>query len=108
MVLRFFLLAAIFLFVSCTSAERDNPDDPHSINYRAVVLPSSNTSAVPSSSSVAAVPSSSSVPGSNSAEASSSSEAVSSSSNFVCTEGGARNNDTHYCFFDNTLKEYGL
>jgi len=34
MVLRFFLFAGVFLFVSCTSVERDNPDDMRSTNYR--------------------------------------------------------------------------
>jgi len=33
MVLRFFLLAVLFLFLSCTSFERDNPYDPGGVNY---------------------------------------------------------------------------
>jgi len=33
MVLRFFLFASLFLFVSCHTVERDNPDDPNSKNY---------------------------------------------------------------------------
>jgi len=34
MVLRFFLLASVFLFVSCSVPERDNPLDPDGVNYR--------------------------------------------------------------------------
>jgi len=33
MVLKFFLLAVLFLFISCTSFERDNPNDPGGVNY---------------------------------------------------------------------------
>ncbi|MDR2584398.1 MAG: hypothetical protein LBC75_13050 [Fibromonadaceae bacterium] len=63
MVLRFFLFAVAFLFVSCAElGERDNPDDPHGINFR-----NSSSSVEPSSSSVAPPPSSSSsVPSSSS------------------------------------------
>jgi len=68
MVLRFFLFAVAFLFVSCTElGERDNPDDPHGINFRNSSSSgerSSSSAASPpptsSSSSVAVVPSSSS------------------------------------------------
>jgi len=35
MVLKFFLLASIFLFTSCSDlGERDNPDDPDGINFQ--------------------------------------------------------------------------
>jgi len=34
MVLRFFLLAVLFLFLSCTNFERDNPNDPDGVNYQ--------------------------------------------------------------------------
>ncbi|MDR2583767.1 MAG: hypothetical protein LBC75_09835 [Fibromonadaceae bacterium] len=70
MVLRFFLFAVAFLFASCTElGERDNPDDPHGINFRnssSSVEASSSSSSVElplptSSSSSVAVPSSSSV-----------------------------------------------
>jgi len=69
MVLRFFLLAAIFLLDSCTDFERNNPDDTGSINYVSDQLSSSaEGGALPSSSSesssssvVPVVPSSSSV-----------------------------------------------
>jgi len=50
MVLRFSLLASTFLFISCTQAERDNPDDPDVINYQENQL-SSSSEFVPSSSS---------------------------------------------------------
>jgi len=33
MVLKFFWLAATFLFISCADFERDNPEDQHSIKY---------------------------------------------------------------------------
>ncbi len=33
MVLRFFILASIILLISCTSFERNNPNDPDGINY---------------------------------------------------------------------------
>jgi len=62
MVLKFFLLAALFLFTSCNDlGERDNPDDPNGINYQGNQLPSSSSK--PSSSSF--VFSSSSVPNQN-------------------------------------------
>jgi uncharacterized protein (TIGR02145 family) len=81
MVLRFFLLAVSFLFISCADFERDNPEDQRSNKYGTSQLqssPSSNStpgtssvgggtssssSSKPSSSSVASsVPSSSSAP----------------------------------------------
>jgi len=66
MVLRFFLFAIIFLFISCTDFQRDNPNDPEGINYRGENLfPSSSSK--PSSSSY--VPSSSSRPSSSSSVA---------------------------------------
>jgi len=78
MVLRFFLFAGVFLFLSCADFERDNPEDQRSINYNENRLPSSS-SVEPSSNS--AVPSSSSVePSSNSAVPSSSPSEPSSSS----------------------------
>ncbi|MDR2583262.1 MAG: hypothetical protein LBC75_07270 [Fibromonadaceae bacterium] len=53
MVLRFSLLASVFLSVSCVTIERDHPDDPKSKNYRAGVSSEtvSSSSSVPSSSS---------------------------------------------------------
>jgi hypothetical protein len=57
MVLRLFLFAAAFLFMSCTDVEFNNPDDMHSGNYRGAVDWSSNAT----SSSSPAAPSSSSV-----------------------------------------------
>jgi len=33
MVLRFFLFVVVFLFISCHTVERDNPEDPSSRNY---------------------------------------------------------------------------
>jgi len=92
MVLRFFLFAGAFLFLSCTTAERNNPDDPESSNYVGNRLSSSspvkhssssaNVSVVGSSSSVVpvTVSSSSSKPSSSSLAKSSSSAVVSSSS----------------------------
>ncbi|MDR2584410.1 MAG: fibrobacter succinogenes major paralogous domain-containing protein [Fibromonadaceae bacterium] len=66
MVLRFFLLASIFLFTFCHDlGKRDNPDDQDGINYQGGQLSSSSfvEPTVPSSSSVVpVVPSSSSVP----------------------------------------------
>jgi len=86
MVLRFFLFAVAFLFVSCTElGERDNPDDPHGINFRngsSSGEPSSSSAASPppppSSSSSVVAPSSSSIaspppPSSSSSKPSSSS-----------------------------------
>jgi len=44
MVLKFFLLASIFLFTSCSDlGERDNPDDPDGINYQGGEFPSSSS-----------------------------------------------------------------
>ncbi|MCL1956102.1 MAG: hypothetical protein FWF63_02160 [Fibromonadales bacterium] len=52
MVLRFFMLWILFLFVSCTDVERDDPDDPKSKYYMKGVSSSSSVgAAVPSSSS---------------------------------------------------------
>jgi len=34
MVLRFFLFAGVFLFISCTEFERNHPDDPGGVNYQ--------------------------------------------------------------------------
>jgi len=92
MVLRFLILALTFFFIACSAPERDNPDDPHGINYQGnqIVIPplssSSNVANPPQSSSSGGVspplppPSSSSVVSSSSSRASSSSVAVSSSS----------------------------
>jgi len=44
MVLRFFLLAAAFLFASCADVKFDNPDDPDSPNYRSGFAQSSSSS----------------------------------------------------------------
>jgi len=41
MILRFFLLAGTFLFASCVSIERNNPDDPGGGNYVGNQIPSS-------------------------------------------------------------------
>ena len=41
MVLRFLILASIFLFVSCY--ERDNFDDPNGTNFRGTAIPSSSS-----------------------------------------------------------------
>ncbi|MCL1967285.1 MAG: fibrobacter succinogenes major paralogous domain-containing protein [Fibromonadales bacterium] len=63
MVLRFFLLAVILLFASCTEmGERSNPDDPRGINYRGGQISSISSSHEESSSSSAdgTLPSSSS------------------------------------------------
>jgi len=90
MVLRIFLLAGIFFFMSCTEmGERDNPDDPNGNNYQGKLyspsssaqtqLPSQESSSSRASSS-SSKPSSSSAPSSSSSVASSSSEASSSSS----------------------------
>jgi len=38
MVLRFFLLASIFLLASCSVPERDNPNDPDGVNYEEYVV----------------------------------------------------------------------
>ena len=90
MVLRFFMLAGVFLCISCTDFDRNNPNDPGSKDYRGyqIVEPpsvgqSSGSSSVERSSSSEAVrSSSSSLPPSSSSvvEPSSSSVAVSSSS----------------------------
>ncbi|MDR2583928.1 MAG: hypothetical protein LBC75_10655 [Fibromonadaceae bacterium] len=92
MVLRFFLLATIFLLISCTDFKRDNPYDPDGINYVGdepssssnveppPPPPSSSSSSVPSSSSVVpVVPSSSSVASPPPSSSSSSSRPSSSS-----------------------------
>jgi len=106
MVLRFFLFAVMFLFVSCTELKFENPDDPDSPNYRGATQLPSSSSSVPlssssslvsqssssaevSSSSISAVVSSSSVTvvGSSSSVAPSSSSSVhTSSSSLGCTE----------------------
>ncbi len=109
MVLRFFLLASVFFLMSCSSIERDNPNDPNSDKYRGwqVIEPPvgefSSGSVKPSSSSVAQwVPSSSSLvmPSSSSAIVSS------SSSTPVCT--AADNDDDYYCSNGTAMKEYGF
>jgi len=93
MVLRFFLFAGIFLFMSCTEAERNNPDDPDGNNYSGVQFPDycyydpfaegcpniSMPTPPPPPSSSSRVFSSSSTPSSSSASPSSSSSNVSSS-----------------------------
>jgi len=53
MFLRFFLFAAALLFVSCTDAERNNPDDPHGTNYRGSAAPQSSAAVPVSSAAVA-------------------------------------------------------
>lgn len=89
MVLRFFLLAMTFLFISCSELKRDNPEDQQSENY---VPPSSSSLFEPRSSSDGEIPSDStassssgnnSVPSSGSQKQSSSGtqSALSSSSN---------------------------
>ena len=78
MVLKFFLFASLFLFISCTDVKFDNPDDPESPNYIANRL--SSSSSVKKSSSSVAVSSSSSKPNSSSSASPSSSSIVSSSS----------------------------
>ena len=81
MVLRFFLIAGVFLFMSCTEAERNNPDDPGGNNYTWGLLgtPSSSSVKPPPPSSSSRASSSSSKPSSSSAPSSSSSVALSSS-----------------------------
>jgi len=110
MVLRFFMLAGVFLFLSCVSAERDNPNDPGSDNYRGYQVidpPSSSKSSsssyvapptIPSSSS--SKPSSSSYdapppppPSSSSSVLSSSSVAAPSSSSVGSVPNGGKGND---------------
>jgi len=64
MVLRFFLFAIAFLFLSCTEVKFENPDDPDSPTYienasSSSVTPSSSSSSVAQSSSSAKVSSSS-------------------------------------------------
>jgi len=116
MVLRFFLLAAAFLFIYCSVPERDNPDDPRSSKYREIgdlsseALSSSSvttnsSSAVSSSNST--VLSSSSLRFSSSTVPSSSSAILSSSSvGFAgCTAND--NTSTHY-YSDGIMKEYGF
>jgi len=44
MILRFFLLASVFLLAFCVSIERNNPDDPGSNNYYEEREPSSSSS----------------------------------------------------------------
>jgi len=66
MVLRFFLFASLFLFISCSDIKFDNPDDPKSFNYRGE-QPSSSSSS--SSSSSVVLSSSSSVAKSSSSKA---------------------------------------
>jgi len=87
MVLRFFMLAGVFLCISCTDFERNNPNDPGSDNYRGyqVVNPplsssGRSSSSVAVSSSSSKLSSSSSAPSSSSVAKSSSSLAISSSS----------------------------
>jgi len=98
MVLRFFLFAGVFLFVSCADTEFNNPYDPESPKYR---LSSSSSVAESSSSaqssSSAVVYSSSSKPGSSSVS--------SSGSNTVCTANN--NTETHYCSNGTMMKKYG-
>jgi len=79
MVLRFFTLAAVLFFASCSDVERSNPDDPGSDKYRGEQVVSS-TSVEVSSSSAAAVSSSSKSVSSSSIILSSSSRPSSSSS----------------------------
>jgi len=85
MVLRFFLFASVFLFVSCADTEFNNPYDPESPNYKyrlscsSSVKHSSSSAGLPLSS-VAVSSSSYSVPSSNSAQSSSSVAVYSSSS----------------------------
>jgi len=62
MVLRFLIPALAFFFISCGDPERNNPDDPHGINYQGnqqVVDPSSS-STLPSNGSSSSVTRSSS------------------------------------------------
>jgi len=63
MVLRFLMPAIAFFFISCGDPERNNPDDPHGINYMGnnsdAVLSSSSSSLVAQSSSSVKVSSSS-------------------------------------------------
>jgi len=136
MVLRFFMLAGVFLCISCTDFERNNPNDPGSKDYRGyqIVEPpsigqSSGSSSVESSSSSEAVPNSSSsnLPSSSSyVEPSSSSAAVFSSSTLPSSSSSAtvpsssskqssssigctaaNNTSTQYCS-NGTMKEYGF
>jgi len=80
MVLRFFLLAATFLFISCTDFERNNPEDPGSNKYVANQLQSSSSVGyVSGTSSVGGTTS----PSSSSKQSSSSITAKSSSSSAI-------------------------
>ncbi len=73
-----------FLFLGCTQAERDNPEDPKAINYDpSLVKISGSSSEVQSSSSDVPSSSSDDVPSSGSVEPSSSSALPSSSSDDV-------------------------
>ena len=108
MVLRFFLFAAVFIFISCADVKFNNPYDPESPNYIGKGLSSSasvehssssaNVSVVESSSSVVPVTvssssskpsSSSSVPPSSSSVAKSSSSAAVSSSSLTQSSSAA-------------------
>jgi len=122
MVLRFFLLAVIFLFISCGDIERDNPEDQHSNNYRGMVASLSSSSVAKSSSSSmlfssssrtgsssSILPSSSSLVQSSSSKVVYSSSSTPSSSSVVsssaCT--AANNTSTQYCS-NGTMKDYGF
>jgi uncharacterized protein (TIGR02145 family) len=123
MVLRFFMLAGVFLFMSCGTIERDNPNDPNSDNYRGyqIIYPppveqSSSSDVVYSSSSNNIPQSSSSVMQSSSSISQSSSSVVQSSSNTsqssssISSSSGctaANNNSTEYCS-NGTMKKYGF
>jgi len=80
MVLRFFMLAGVFFFISCGTIERDNPNDPGSDDYRGYQVIYPQSSSTPSSSSFAQSSSSVVVSSSSSIQSSSSSFAVVTSS----------------------------
>jgi len=79
MVLRFFMLAGVFLFISCGTIERDNPNDPGSDDYRGYQVIYPQSSSIPSSSS--STSSAVVVPSSSSMVSSSSKSSPSNSSN---------------------------
>ncbi|MDR2584454.1 MAG: hypothetical protein LBC75_13330 [Fibromonadaceae bacterium] len=92
MVLRFFMLALAFFFISCTEIVRNNPDDPGSPKYVSELSSSAevplSSEAVPSSSSVEVPLSSEAVPSSSSIALSSSSESTKFGPGPSVTHGG--------------------
>jgi len=108
MVLRFFLFACVFLFISCADTEFNNPYDPESPNYIGNRLSCSSSVEKSSNSAVLATLSSSSslsfVDKSSSSAAVFSSSSTPSSSSVGCT--AANNTSTQYCS-NGTMKQYG-